>query len=151
MTYLHKIHTDQARITTLTTVGTANRLSANIIIPGQLADAPPLLVLHGISRNAAELTDLFQTEAEASGRMVILPHFDAENWRFFQRPGRAARPDNALLALLSEVALEYSQPAGPVSLFGHSGGAQLAHRFTMLYPAKGGRSASCRCGVVLPA
>ncbi|WBU62111.1 alpha/beta fold hydrolase [Paracoccus albus] len=136
MTYLHEINTDQARITTLTTVGTAKRLSANIIIPDRRATAPPLLVLHGISRNASQLTSLFRREAEASGRMIIVPHFDAENWRFFQRPGRAARPDHALLALLSAAALQFSQFDEPVSLFGHSGGAQLGHRFAMLYPQK---------------
>ncbi|SDE03894.1 Pimeloyl-ACP methyl ester carboxylesterase [Paracoccus isoporae] len=136
MTYLQKIGTDRARITRLTAAGTTNRLGANIIVPAQPAALPPLLVLHGISRNASELTGLFRSEAESCGRMVIVPHFDAANWRFFQRPGRAARPDHALLALLSAVALEHPQFAGPVSLFGHSGGAQLAHRFAMLYPQK---------------
>lgn len=109
-------------------------LPARIIRPTVLSGRPPLVALHGISRNARELASLFRPHALKSGRIIIVPHFSEKRWPHFQRPCRAARPDQALLALLRH--LEASDPAfaGPVDLFGHSGGAQLAHRFAMLYP-----------------
>jgi pimeloyl-ACP methyl ester carboxylesterase len=109
-------------------------LPAQVIQPAGLSGLPPLVVLHGISRNADELVALFTPEAERSGRIVVVPHFSASAWPHFQRPCRAARPDQALLALLSHLAMLDAAFAGPVDIFGHSGGAQLAHRFAMLYP-----------------
>ncbi len=96
-------------------------------------------MLHGISRNADELLDLFQPEATRSGRIILVPHFTPARWPHFQRPCRAARPDLALLALLAHLAVVDPAFAGRVDLFGHSGGAQLAHRFAMLYPHRVGR------------
>lgn len=117
----------------------AGNLPARVIRPAGLSGLPPLVVLHGISRNADELLDLFRPEAERSGRIVIVPHFAQSTWPHFQRPCRAARPDQALLALLSHLAAIDPMLAGQVDLFGHSGGAQLAHRFAMLFPQKLGR------------
>lgn len=117
----------------------AGSLPARVIRPVGLSGLPPLVVLHGISRNADELLDLFRPEAERSGRIVIVPHFAQSTWPHFQRPSRAARPDQALLALLSHLAAIDPAMAGRVDLFGHSGGAQLAHRFAMLFPQKLGR------------
>jgi pimeloyl-ACP methyl ester carboxylesterase len=109
-------------------------LSASIIRPSTISDAPPLVVLHGISRNAGTLARLFAPEAARTGRTIIIPHFSLKKWPNFQRPSKAARPDLALLALLDLVASEYPDISGPVDIFGHSGGAQLAHRLAMLYP-----------------
>ena len=63
-----------------------------------------MVVLHGISRNAGSLARLFAPEAERTGRTLIVPHFPAKSWPDFQRPSKAARPDQALLALLDAVA-----------------------------------------------
>lgn len=93
-----------------------------------------MVVLHGISRNAETLAQLFAPEAERSGRTIILPHSLEKSWPDFQRPSKAARPDQTLLALLDAVVAKLSDCTGPVDLFGHSRGAQLAHRFAMLYP-----------------
>jgi pimeloyl-ACP methyl ester carboxylesterase len=114
----------------------AGVLTARVINPATLSGQPPLVVLHGISRNAAELVELFSPEAARSGRRIIVPHFSAKLWPVFQRPSRNARPDQALLALLMQLALGDKSLDGPVDVFGHSGGAQLAHRFAMLYPQK---------------
>jgi pimeloyl-ACP methyl ester carboxylesterase len=114
-------------------------LRARIIRPAIASHLPPLVVLHGISRNADELVDLFQADAERSGRKILVPHFCQKRWPDFQRPSRKARPDQALLALLSHLAVLDPAFDGPVDVFGHSGGAQLAHRFAMLYPHKIGR------------
>lgn len=113
---------------------TAGRLSAQVIRPMLACDAPPLVVLHGISRNAKMLARLFAPLAERTGRTLIVPHFSAKAWPNFQRPSKSARPDLALLALLDKVAADWPDLAGPVDVFGHSGGAQLAHRLAMLYP-----------------
>ena len=124
---------------TLSVASAAGVLPAKIIRPSDQSGLPPLVVLHGISRNADELVDLFRAEAERSGRIVVIPHFSEKRWPIFQRPSRAARPDLALLALLTHVAAVESALSGSFDLFGHSGGAQLAHRFAMLYPHKVGR------------
>lgn len=118
----------------VTACSSAGQLNARIMRPARLRDAPPLLVLHGISRNAGMLARLFAPEAERTGRTLLVPHFPAETWPDFQRPSKTARPDLALLALLDLVATEYPDIAGPVDIFGNSGGAQLAHRLAMLYP-----------------
>ncbi len=123
-------------ITSHTVGSAAGNLPARVIRPAGLSGLPPLVVLHGISRNADELVALFRPAAERSGRIVIVPHFAQSAWPHFQRPCRAARPDQALLALLAHLAAIDPSLAGQVDLFGHSGGAQLAHRFAMLYPHK---------------
>ncbi len=114
----------------------AGILPAQIIVPARPSPLRPLVVLHGISRNAAELVDIFLPEAERTGRRIVVPHFNDKEWPVFQRPTGKARPDQALLALLLHLALNDRAFAEPVDLFGHSGGAQLAHRFAMLYPQK---------------
>jgi len=126
-------------ITTNTVASPAGSLSARVIRPADLSGEPPVVALHGISRNADELVTLFAPEAHSSGRIVIVPHFAEARWPHFQRPCRAARPDQALLALLNHLAVIDPALAGPVDLFGHSGGAQLAHRFAMLDPNRVGR------------
>ena len=132
------IDTRAADPTTLTVCSSAGRLSARLVRPRRRSDAPPLVVLHGISRNADTLERLFTPEAERTGRTLIVPHFPAQDWPDFQRPSKAARPDQALLSLLNMVAAQFPDVAGPVDIFGHSGGAQLAHRLAMLYPHRVG-------------
>ncbi|ETX26907.1 alpha/beta fold hydrolase [Roseivivax isoporae] len=116
----------------------AGRLSARVIRPAIVTAARPLIVLHGISRNAERLAELFRPEAERSGRLIVVPHFDAARWTHFQRPCRAARPDQALIGLIEHLAAAHPELDGAVDLFGHSGGAQLAHRTAMLYPQRFG-------------
>lgn len=113
-------------------------LPARVLRPVTLSGLPPLVILHGISRNADELVALFAPEAVRSGRIVIVPHFAEDRWPHFQRPSRAARPDQALLALLAHLGTIDTALSGRIDMFGHSGGAQLAHRFAMLYPHKVG-------------
>lgn len=123
-------------IATYRVASPSGTLPAWVIYPAGTSGLPPLIVLHGISRNARELVDLFRFEAEQSGRIIVVPHFSESRWPNFQRPCRSARPDQALLALLSHLNTISRAFVGRVDLFGHSGGAQLAHRFAMLYPQK---------------
>jgi pimeloyl-ACP methyl ester carboxylesterase len=89
----------------------------------------PLAALHGISRDARAIWQAFGPLAAAGGRTLLVPRFSEGQWPRFQQIGRV-RPDLALLDLLSQAGLAGRR----VDLFGFSGGAQLAHRFAMLYP-----------------
>jgi pimeloyl-ACP methyl ester carboxylesterase len=90
---------------------------------------PPLVALHGISRNAEAVWNAFLPGAKANDRALLVPLFDQLNWPSFQRIGKV-RPDLALLSLVRQCGLTERK----FDLFGYSGGAQLAHRFAMLYP-----------------
>lgn len=124
----------KARRHTLTLRLKAGMLTATVHIPANIdPSCPPLLALHGISRNAAAISTRFAPTCLARGQVLIVPHFSGEHWPHFQQIG-AVRADRALLELLSNVQdLGFAQ-TGKIDLFGYSGGAQLAHRFAMLYP-----------------
>lgn len=112
----------------------AGILTATVHVPANIdPSCPPLLALHGISRNAAAISANFAPICLARGQVLIVPEFSKKQWPHFQQIG-AVRADRALLELLSNVQdLGFAQ-TGKIDLFGYSGGAQLAHRFAMLYP-----------------
>lgn len=112
----------------LSSVHATTRLTARFLPPGR-SGTTPLLALHGISRNARALWDAFVPEARVAGRGVLVPRFDAASWPQFQQIGKV-RPDLGLLSLMRQAGLD----GQTFDLFGFSGGAQLAHRFAMLYP-----------------
>lgn len=111
------------------------KLRFRILMPtGQVrADLPPLLALHGIARDAQAIEAAFGPACEAAGRVLIVPRFSETDWPHFQTIG-VHRPDKAILAALSHVADLRLARTDRVAVFGYSGGAQLAHRFAMLYP-----------------
>lgn len=98
------------------------------------SNAPPLLALHGISRDAQSVFDAFSEAPNNAGRVVIAPCFEARKWPVYQRITHRNRADIALLELLTSLRAFGVIDGGPADLFGFSGGAQLAHRFAMLYP-----------------
>lgn len=112
------------------------RLQARLA-PGR-GTARPLLALHGISREDGAIFDAFAAPCAAAGRALLTPRFGPQSWPVFQRVHDRNRPDRALLDLLDTAARDHAMPAGPVDVFGYSGGAQLAHRLTMLYPERVG-------------
>jgi len=119
----------------LRVASSAGTVLARLIRPVLVA-RPPLLVLHGISRNAQALSRLFRAEAERTGRLIIVPHFMRKTWPHFQRPSARSRADQAILELMNVVAATHPEFGRTFDLFGHSGGAQLAHRLAMLYPQR---------------
>lgn len=113
------------------TVRNGRRRTTARFLPGVDESGVPLVALHGISRNAKAIWSTFQPLAAGQGRALLVPLLDRKNWPNFQRID-AYRPDLALLDLLRRAELAQSK----IELFGFSGGAQLAHRFAMLYPHK---------------
>jgi pimeloyl-ACP methyl ester carboxylesterase len=110
------------------------KLSAKVMVPaGAAPGKPPLFALHGISRDVGALYEAFERPAMLAGRILIVPHFHHKDWKIFQRIG-AARPDKSLLALKQVLRDGGICTAPQIEVFGFSGGAQLAHRFAMLYP-----------------
>jgi pimeloyl-ACP methyl ester carboxylesterase len=97
--------------------------------------AQPLIVVHGIARETDQMAEALAPLAAATGRLVVLPIFDADHWKTYQRPTRQARADQALLRLLSALRCDGTLPLDRFDLAGFSGGAQFAHRFTWMYPS----------------
>jgi pimeloyl-ACP methyl ester carboxylesterase len=116
----------------LLALGAGRRLTARILPaggPGQTQGPLPIVALHGISRNAGAIWQAFAPLAAANERTLLVPRFCESQWPRFQQIGQE-RPDLALLDLFQQAGLAGQR----VDLFGFSGGAQLAHRFAMLYP-----------------
>ena len=97
--------------------------------------APPIVAVHGIRRRAREQAELLARRAFAAGRPVIAPVFDADRWPRYQQVVRRGRADLALLSLLDALRREGIWRTRQVELSGFSGGAQFAHRFTLLHSA----------------
>lgn len=111
-------------------------ISAQVIIPVSAASKPPMLALHGISRDPDQMVEAFLEDFADRRRIIVIPYFDKGSWPVFQRITGRHRPDLGLLAILEALRQNGIIDHEPVDLFGYSGGAQLAHRFTMLFPEK---------------
>ena len=98
------------------------------------ANAIPLVLVHGISRRAREQIELLGEQAVLSGRPVIAPRFGKKHWKGYQQVVRNGRADLALLGLMQKLRSMGIWQSSKFELAGYSGGAQFAHRFSMLYP-----------------
>ncbi|RBI85622.1 hypothetical protein DRV85_07780 [Rhodosalinus halophilus] len=101
--------------------------------------APAVVAVHGITRGVEEMVSHLLPRAGATGRTLVVPHFDATHWPRYQRAACRNRADWALLRLMAALRHEGWVSAAPFDLSGFSGGGQFAHRFTWLYPAMVGR------------
>jgi len=104
---------------------------------GMRAGAEPLVLVHGISRNAAELILRFAEQAERAGVPLIAPLFRREAYGQYQQAvdaRRGLRSDLALCDILDDAARRFGLATGRIALFGFSGGAQFAHRFSLIHP-----------------
>lgn len=100
-------------------------------------NAPVVVSVHGISRNADQHARLLSAYCDLHGAVLVAPLFDAVQHPDYQRlgrQGRGKRADLALHRILSEVATTTGAAADRIHLFGFSGGAQFAHRYTMAHP-----------------
>jgi dienelactone hydrolase len=100
-------------------------------------DAPIVVSVHGIARNADQHARLMSAYCDLHGAVLVAPLFDAEQYPDYQRLGRVGRgkrADTALNLIIGEVAQQTGASAERFNLFGFSGGAQFAHRYTMAHP-----------------
>jgi poly(3-hydroxybutyrate) depolymerase len=100
------------------------------------AEAPLFVAIHGISRNAQSQAHAFLDLCERFGVVMVVPVFgdDSKDYQRLGRSGRGPRADAALDAVIDEVSMRTGCKASPFYLFGHSGGAQFAHRYAMAHP-----------------
>ncbi len=109
-------------------------------VPAKLRrDAPVLVSVHGISRNAREHALACLPIARKLGCALIAPLFSREFCRGYQRlglNGSGHRADALLDRIIEEVAATAQLDTGRINLFGFSGGAQFAHRYALLHPGR---------------
>ena len=121
-----------------------------LYIPSSGSTAAPLFVaVHGISRNALEHATMFAEHAEAYGVTLLVPYFtekENDDYQRLGRAGRGSRADLVLDAILQEVARLTGASASKIYLFGFSGGAQFAHRYTMAHPERVARAVVAAAG-----
>ena len=110
--------------------------------PGAL----PLVAVHGIHRDARGQASVFGPRAAAQGRVVVAPLFPSPDWKGYQRVIAPRRADLALLDLFDELQQRHVADFTRIDLFGYSGGAQFAHRFSLFHPDRIRRLAFCAAG-----
>lgn len=118
--------------------------------PKHATPSSPIVVLvHGISRNAAEHLFRFMPEADRIGAVLVAPLFLRETYGQYQQvidPKRRTRADLALLDIIDDVARRTGTTTNRIHLFGFSGGAQFAHRFAMMHPQRVASAVCCAAG-----
>lgn len=112
-----------------------------LYLPGtvDLARAPVLVTVHGISRNAHTHVRCYAGLAEQRSVIVVAPRFDKQRFPDYQRLGRAGRGERAdrmLDRILAEVGRATGARTDRLHLFGYSGGGQFVHRYAMAYPER---------------
>ena len=98
-------------------------------------NSPLLLTIHGIERMALQHAVRFSALAEKHGFIVLAPMFSKARIPRYQRLERG--PDGDCPAAALELTVDHVQRAiglapAPLRLFGYSGGAQFAMRYTMV-------------------
>ena len=116
----------------------AARRPYHLYVPSAGGEGAPMFVaVHGLSRNVEEHARLFSGHCEANRAVLVAPLFAESHAADYQRLGRAGRgprADALLDAVVGEVSRLTGARAWPFHLFGFSGGAQFAHRYTMAHP-----------------
>jgi poly(3-hydroxybutyrate) depolymerase len=107
-----------------------------------------LIVMHGRGRNGAEYRDEWTAQADAKNLLVAVPEFDSQNfpgtaaynWGSVVDDKRKPQPQEAWIfdvidAVHAVVRVRTGASRETYSLYGHSAGAQFAHRFLLLAKA----------------
>lgn len=97
-------------------------------------DSPLLVTVHGIERMALQHAVRFSALAETHGFIVLAPMFAKDRVPRYQRLERGPKGDCPITAF--ELTVDHVQRAtglnpSPLRLFGYSGGAQFAMRYTL--------------------
>ena len=118
--------------------------------PGTSAVERVLVAVHGVSREWREMADHLLGPCLEARTALIVPRFSRSGYRGFQRleVGRkGVAADHALLTVLDDAAQRFEiAPTAEVLLFGYSGGAQFAHRFSLAHPDRVRRQALAAAG-----
>lgn len=104
-------------------------------------DAPIVIVMHGVKRNASEYRDNWVDLAERHGLRVYVPQFSQQDF-----PGSEAynlgspndlgiRSFDAIEPLFASIQKRLESSQAFYTIFGHSAGAQFVHRFSCLADA----------------
>ena len=106
---------------------------------GAGADAPVLFAIHGVERDGQRALQNWVAFAEKRKFVVVAPEFALQEFsnRWFQMGGMAERsPDKMTFALIEQLFDRLRAGEGLTApsyhLFGHSAGAQFAHRFVLM-------------------
>ncbi len=98
-----------------------------------------IVVVHGISRASHHLFEQFKGLADRMGCTLLAPEFSPDEFPAYQTLGQRdafSRSDLALNAFITAWQDARQQVAVRSHLYGYSGGAQFAHRYALLYPAR---------------
>lgn len=100
-----------------------------------------LIAIHGIARDVREQVGVWGRFAADHGLAMVAPLFPRSSHPAYQRLGcgvgtSAVRSDEALVQLMAWLEVNGWELPRPWILFGHSGGAQFAHRFALMHPAE---------------
>lgn len=111
----------------------------HLYLPGRAVrgDAPIVVSVHGISRNAEEHLRAFAPLAERYGSVIVAPMFSKERFPDYQRlgrDGRGMRADIMLNRIIDDVGRLARIAPRRSFLIGHSGGGQFVHRYVMAHP-----------------
>lgn len=101
-----------------------------------------VIAIHGLNRNAASMRKAWRKAADDSDLLVLAPLFDTQRFptRRFQHGGVSGEPDrNKWLFSTVDRLFEHQVRAGRAkpggfTLYGHSAGAQFAHRYALFMP-----------------
>jgi multidrug resistance efflux pump/poly(3-hydroxybutyrate) depolymerase len=106
-------------------------------------DSPPIVAVHDISRNAREQMQAFSEVCKNYGASLIAPHFAADRYPNYARLGRSRqsadrgrRADEALAAILEDIAQLSGMQTQRIYLFGFGAGGRFALRYAMAYPER---------------
>ena len=119
-----------------------------LYIPESATPESPLLVsIHGISSDSSRHAALLSPICERYSAVMLVPSFTKELHPDYQRLGRrSVRADHLLNEFVSEATTLAGITATQVHLFGFSGGAQFAHRYTMAHPHRVAHAAVAAAG-----
>lgn len=106
---------------------------------GRIEPARTTLLVHGITRNAAEQVARFAALAERAGAALVAPLFTRALFPRYQTLAhRRGQPDPvaALISLLHHVQASLAIDTRRLHAFGFSGGGQFLHRLAMAQPQR---------------
>jgi pimeloyl-ACP methyl ester carboxylesterase len=107
-------------------------------VPDNLDRSAPLFVaVHGTGRDPEYYVRNFSGKAENAGLALMAPLFD--EWRYshyqaIERERGGNRADLALQTMVASLKASLGITSKQILLYGHSGGAQFAHRYMMAHP-----------------